>query len=102
MDRWDWEDQGRRCFGALFGGDVGDRFVSLQGYPEVDDSFLLILNAHAENVEFVVPSVAAVRRWDMLVDTARPNALLNVPVAPDSRLAIAGRSFSLFAGRLSE
>ncbi len=102
MSREDWEDPGRRCFGALLGGDVGDRFVSLQGYPETDDSFLLILNAHAERVEFTIPLVAAVRRWDLLVDTARPDGALNVPVAPGSRLPIEDRSLSLFAGRLGE
>ena len=98
----DWNDGERRTFGALLGGDVGDRFISLRGYPELDDSFLMILNGHPVAQEFVLPSVPAVRRWTYLLDTARAGASPRLPVAPGSRLTIADRSFSLFAGRLSE
>ncbi|MBV8372756.1 MAG: glycogen debranching protein GlgX, partial [Candidatus Eremiobacteraeota bacterium] len=41
MSQDDWYDTSRRCIGALLGGDTGDRFISLQGYRELDDSFLL-------------------------------------------------------------
>ncbi len=102
MTRDDWNDGGRRCFGALLGGDVGDRFISLQGYPELDDSFLMILNAHATSVEFVLPLIAPVRRWTHLLDTARLGATPRLPIAPGSRLTVADHSFSLFAGRLTE
>ncbi len=102
MTHDDWQNSELRCFGALFGGDVGDRFISLQGYPEVDDSFLMILNGHQTAVEFVLPVATGVRRWTHLLDTARAGATPMLPVAPGSRLTIADRSFSLFAGQLSE
>jgi isoamylase len=102
MTRDDWHDSGRRAFGALLGGDVGDRFISLQGYPELDDSFLLILNAHHEAIEFTLPAIPVVRRWTHLIDTARPRLAPNMPIAPGSRLSIADRSLSLFAGHLNE
>jgi isoamylase len=102
MTHDDWHDPERRCFGALLGGDVGDRFISLQGYPELDDSFFMILNAHATAVEFVLPLLTTVRRWTHLLDTARPGATTKLPIAPGSRLSIADRSFSLFAGQLTE
>ena len=102
MTQQDWYDSGRRTFGALLGGDVGDRFVSLQGYPELDDSFLLILNAHHEPVEFTLPAVPEVRRWTHLIDTASRRLTPNLPIAPGSRLSIADRSLSLFAGHLHE
>jgi len=102
MSQDDWYDSGRRAFGALLGGDVGDRFISLQGYPELDDSFLLILNASHEPVEFTLPAIPVVRRWTHLIDTARPRPAPNMPIAPGSRLSIAARSLSLFAGHLNE
>jgi isoamylase len=98
----DWNDGERKCFAALFGGDVADRFISLQGYPELDDSFLMILNAHATSVEFILPLLPAIRRWTHLLDTARSGAVPKLPVASGSRLTIADRSFSLFAGQLAE
>jgi len=98
----DWHDPERRCFGALLSGDVGDRFVSLQGYPENDDSFLMILNAHPTPVEFVLPLAPAIRQWTHLFDTSQPAEAPALPVAPGTRLTIADRSFSLFAGQLGE
>ncbi len=102
MTQDDWYDSNRRAFGALLGGDVGDRFISLQGYPELDDSFLLILNASHETIEFTLPAIPVVRRWTHLIDTARPRLAPNMPIAPGSRLSIADRSLSLFAGHLNE
>jgi glycogen operon protein len=103
MSEHDWNDRGRRCFGALLGGDVGDRFISLHGYPELDDSFLLVLNAHDWSIEFRLPSVPGVRRWAALIDTARPEeAKRHLTLVPGSRFAIADRSLALFVGRLNE
>ena len=102
MTHDDWHNGELRCFGALLGGDVGDRFISLQGYPELDDSFLMILNAHPTAVEFVLPLATSVRRWTHLLDTARPGVTPMLPVAAGSRLTVADRSFSLFAGQLAD
>lgn len=71
----DWHDPTRRCLGALFGGDTGDRFVSLRGYPEYDDTFLLIMNAHERDVPFTLPSLHAFHGWRLAIDTKRPNPL---------------------------
>jgi glycogen operon protein len=102
MTHDDWNDGERRCFGALLSGDVADRFVSLQGYPELDDSFFMILNAYPTAVEFVLPLAAAVRRWTHVLDTALTGPPPKLPIAPGSRLTIADRSFTLFVGQLSE
>jgi glycogen operon protein len=102
MTHNDWNDGERRCFGALLSGDVGDRFVSLQGYPEIDDSFFMILNAHPTPIEFVLPLVSTVRRWTQVLDTALTGPPPKLPVAPGSRLTIADRSFTLFVGQMSE
>jgi glycogen operon protein len=102
MTHEDWNDGERRCFGALLSGEVGDRFVSLQGYPEIDDSFLMILSAYPTSVEFVLPVVPTVRRWTQVLDTALTSPPPKLPVAPGTRLTIPDRSFTLFVGQLSE
>jgi isoamylase len=102
MSQDDWHDPARRCFGALLGGDVGDRFVSLQGYPELDDSFLLVLNAHDTPVDFRLPSVIGVRRWALLIDTAHPQEAHREPIVPGTMFAIADRSLALFVGHADE
>jgi glycogen operon protein len=92
----DWHDAGRRCIAALLGGDVGDRFVSLRGYPEFDDTFLMLMNAHDHDIPFTLPSVARFSGWRLIFDTARP-----VPIPPETRyttgavFALRSRTFSL-------
>jgi isoamylase len=100
MTQADWDDPSRRCFGALLGGDVGDRFISLQGYPEVDESFLLVLNGHDTPVGFTLPGAAGIRRWAQLIDTAQEALPRDWPsFSPGSQVAVADRCFMLFAGR---
>jgi isoamylase len=102
MTHHDWHDEQRRCFGALLGGDSGDHFISLQGYPERDDSFLIILNGHPTPVEFVLPQVPEIRRWTPLLDTSRSGAVSKIPIASGSQLNVADRCFLLFRGQLFE
>jgi isoamylase len=99
MSHDDWNDRSRLCFGALLGGDVGDRFISLQGYRELDDSFLVVINGHDFPVEFTLPSTPAARQWLRLIDTARwDGSAKRTPADPGSRFEIADRSFVLFVG----
>jgi isoamylase len=68
-----WQDPSRKAFGALLGGETGDRFVSLSGYPEYDDTFLIIMNAHEEDLNFRLPEAGAFDRWELVFETAQPN-----------------------------
>jgi isoamylase len=98
MTHADWEDASRRCFGALLGGDPGDRFISLQGYPEIDDSFLLLLNGHDVSVDFVLPEAAGGGGWSLLVDTSTSTPAMHGPLPPAATFRISDRSFALFVG----
>jgi glycogen operon protein len=64
----------------MLGGDTGDRFISLRGYPEFDDTFLLLMNAHDHEVQFTLPTVPSFAGWKLLVDTAHPS-----PIPADTR-----------------
>jgi glycogen operon protein len=55
-------------------------FLNGQGIPDrnelgeriVDDSFLLLINAHHEEITFTLPDEGYGRRWEVVVDTADP------------------------------
>ena len=95
----DWNDSARRCFGALLGGDTGDRFISLQGYRELDDSFFMIVNGHDAPVEFTLPSTPEAPQWIELFDTARwGGSPSNAAFAPGTPFRVADRSLVLFVG----
>ncbi len=95
-----WQDTSRRCLGVLLGGDTGDRFVSLSGYPEYDDTFLILMNANDRSAEFVLPTAGSYAKWEIVFDTTRP-------VSPDpgtqvpmlALYAIRARTLALFIAR---
>ena len=93
----DWHDPSLRSFAALLSGETGDRFISLQGYRELDDSFLLIVNAHDAGVVFTLPPAPSGGRWMTLIDTARWNGAENDGVSlPGERYDVVDRSLALF------
>jgi isoamylase len=72
LSDYHWQEPKARCFGMLLAGDAGEYFTP-DGYPETDDTLLVIFNAS--------PTVAAVsharrsqwrRRWRCVLDTSRP------------------------------
>jgi glycogen operon protein len=67
----DWRFAEARCLGFLLGGDAGEYFYSPQGQPELDDGFLVLLNAHHEAVPFTLPPATFGREWEVVLDTAR-------------------------------
>ena len=94
-----WSEPHTRALALLLGGDPGDKFVSLLGYPEIDDSFLLLLNAHFEPVEFVLPRILGLTAWEVAVDSTWPSPVpAGTPCEPGSRFAANARSLVLFLG----
>jgi isoamylase len=62
-----------------------------RGEPIVDDSFLLLFNAHHEDMAFTVPKEIYGERWEVVIDTAapivddRPSARAGEPVSVEAR-----------------
>jgi glycogen operon protein len=80
MSDEDWRDPAARCLGLRLAGDAIEE-VDARGERIVDDTFLLLLNAHHEPVPFLLPAHRAGVRWEVLLDThqspgaRRPRAL---------------------------
>ena len=43
-----------------------------RGNPIVDDSFLVLFNAHFEDIDFVLPEEIYGLQWETVIDTAAP------------------------------
>ena len=70
MSHEDWE-MGLRTLGIRLAGDAIVEKDS-QGRTIVDETFLVLLNAHHEDVDFILPAHTKSVRWELEFDTALP------------------------------
>ncbi len=68
MTEGEWTDWFGRCLGLRLAGDAIEE-VDEMGRPIADDTFLVLLNAHYEDVPFVLPAHRPRLRWEPVVDT---------------------------------
>jgi glycogen operon protein len=73
MTQRDWRRGDARSLGAFLNGEKIDD-TDPRGRPIRDRSFLILFNAHHEDVEFRLPNASYGRRWWLRVDTAEPAA----------------------------
>jgi glycogen operon protein len=81
----DWSSGFAKSIAIFLNGDaIPDPDV--RGERVVDDSFLVLFNAHYEPIEFVLPDNRFGERWDVELDT-------NDPLLLTERAAKAGDAF---------
>jgi glycogen operon protein len=92
----EWENGWTRTFGMRLAGEALDE-VDEWGEPVRDDTFLLLLNAHHETVDFVLPDGSASTCWERVLDTATTDEPAT-PVRHDGgeTYPLVGRSLALF------
>jgi len=66
-----WSSPAVRCLGVRLNGDAIDE-LDERGERVVSDTLLLLLNADAAPIAFVLPPTSPLERWDALIDTADP------------------------------
>jgi len=64
----DWGNGQMRCLGLRLAGDAIEE-VDDMGEPIVDDTFLVLLNAHDQGIAFILPGHDARVRWEPVLDT---------------------------------
>jgi glycogen operon protein len=64
----EWNNGFTRCLGLRLAGDAIEE-TDEKGQPIVDDTFLLLLNAHHEAIPFILPAHRARVRWELVLDT---------------------------------
>jgi glycogen operon protein len=92
MTEEEWTNGFTRCLGLRLAGDAIEE-VDASGSPIRDHTFLLLLNAHHEPLEFVLPAHRARMGWDLVLDTR--------DWSPGSRAFRAGDQFPLEARSLA-
>jgi glycogen operon protein len=68
MNDEDWNDPQRACLGVRLAGDAIDE-VDRRGNPVRGDTLLLLLNAHHEPHDFILPAHREDVEWELLLDT---------------------------------
>jgi len=64
----EWKQSNARCLGIFLTGEgLGER--GPRGEPVIDDNFLLLLNAHHEDIPFTLPALKPDEAWRAIVDT---------------------------------
>jgi isoamylase len=92
----EWNNSFARSLGLQMAGTSDDRYDA-QGHPEVDDDFLLLFNAHDEEIPFTLPTDDLEEaRWEALVDTNHAAGLRsNGFFKPGDAYPLAPRSMSV-------
>jgi isoamylase len=91
MDDDDWDSGFAKSLGVFLNGKA-IRSPDSRGEPVVDDSFLMLFNAHDQPVEFTAPSEEFGESWLIEVDTATPIDDEERTLKPGTVLAVEGRS----------
>jgi isoamylase len=65
----EWNQEFARCLGVSLSGHAADE-VDERGQPVDDDNFLLLMNAHHEEILFVIPEAPSGSGWFALLDTS--------------------------------
>jgi glycogen operon protein len=95
----DWRDSEARCLGLrLAGGAIEE--VDARGHRIVDDTLLILLNAHHEPVTFVLPASRPSVRWEVVLDTRNNTGKHQLRFVPGGKLyELGARSLALFRHR---
>ncbi len=87
----DWGNQDAMALGYVLGGAAGE-FFTPGGQRDIDESFLVMMNADHGDLDFHFPDLPTPLVWEALVDTAEPSGL-----ARNGRRWLPGESYQLRA-----
>jgi isoamylase len=99
----DWKNPVALSIAYVLGGAAGE-FYTPGGQRDIDESFLVMLNAWHQDIDFHIPELPEQMAWEPLVDTSTETGF-----GADGRLFLPGevfalkaRSFALFINRAPE
>jgi len=93
MEDGHWSDDRMQCFGMLLDGRAQATGIKQRGG---DATMLIILNAHHDLVNFILPGHAGDERWRLLIDTNVEEKLEKTAFAKGDSYGVTGRSLLLF------
>ncbi|MBV8121306.1 MAG: glycogen debranching protein GlgX [Alphaproteobacteria bacterium] len=96
----DWNNPVALSLGYVLSGAAGE-FYTPGGQRDIDESFLVMMNAYYQDLDFYIPLLAAPLSWEPLVDTSQPTGLVayRTLYAPGEVYRLQAHSFALFINR---
>ncbi len=89
-----WSEPWNRTLGLMLNGNTL-AVTDEEGHPVTDDSFLILVNAYHEGVEFTLPDPPEGKPWTQLIDTRHiDDPFKEVPFT--SKVILGGRSIRVF------
>jgi glycogen operon protein len=70
MEGGDWKNGATKAMAVRLSGEAGLMHLSERGEQEMDDTFLLLINASHESIAFKIPTDPVGARWEELLNTA--------------------------------
>ncbi len=95
MSDADWDLGFVRTLGMRLAGDALGEVDDL-GQRIVDDTFLVLLNAWWDDLDFLLPEEPDKQRWQRLLDTFAEDPFADGEVPPGTKYRLRGRSLALF------
>jgi glycogen operon protein len=99
----DWGNPVALSLGYVLCGAAGE-FYTRGGQRDIDESFLVMINAYHGDLDFQIPHLPVPLEWEALVDTAEPTGLAESGRLwkPGEAYPLRGHSFALFINRAPE
>ncbi|HEV2334325.1 MAG TPA: glycogen debranching enzyme GlgX, partial [Stellaceae bacterium] len=97
---YDWGNHVALSLGYVLGGAAGE-FYTPGGQRDIDESFLVMMNAYYDDLPFHFPHLPTGLLWEALVDTAEPTGLAAGGRLwhPGEAYPLRAHSFALFINR---
>ncbi len=95
MTNADWQNGSLLSLGVIKSGDNLSK-IRRRGKPGYENTLMLLLNAEAGEVEFVIPSFGIADKWQAVIDTGSPRGLKGPRrLGAGFKYAVAGRSLTV-------
>ena len=99
MTDQEWNQEFARCLGLLLSGDAADE-TDERGQRIRDGNFIILMNAHHDEIPFTLPVLTASAGWITLVDTSCQSSQgANTFYSPSKAYPLQARSFALLVER---
>ncbi|HLU76853.1 MAG TPA: glycogen debranching protein GlgX [Burkholderiales bacterium] len=94
MTSEEWHQQFARCLGVYLSGQSMTE-TDERGRLLEDDDFIILFNAHHEELPFVIPHFEAPSRWRVLIDSSQPDSGEWTAFESGAQYPLHGRSLAL-------
>jgi glycogen operon protein len=93
----DWEVSYSRCLSFVISGEPGEYHLTAAGIAEPDDTFLVIMNAGEETIDYILPDFDSTDSWRPVIDTFRADGVVETRnVTPGEVTPVSPRSIQVF------